>query len=65
MVGPYPVFPQISHFSKNLECILCPVKGGAMKRVNLPESCQFLKNLKKLRKNELNLEKNKYNLFLK
>ena len=47
--------------SQNLECILCPVKGGAMKRVNLPESCQFLKNLKKLRKNELNLEKNKYN----
>ena len=45
----------------NLECILCPVKGGAMKRVNLPENCQFLKNLKKLRKNELNLEKNKYN----
>ena len=34
----------------NLECILCPVKGGAMKRVNLPESCIFLKNLKKLRK---------------
>ena len=47
--------------AQNLECILCPVKGGAMKRVNLPENCQFLKNLKKLRKNELNLEKNKYN----
>ena len=45
----------------NLECILCPVKGGAMKRVNLPESCIFLKNLKKLRTNELNLEKIKYN----
>ena len=47
--------------AQNLECVLCPVKGGAMKRINLPENCQFLKNLKKLRKNELNLEKCKYN----
>ena len=47
--------------SQNLECILCPVKGGAMKRANLPENCQFLQNLKKLRKNEYDLNKNKYN----
>ena len=47
--------------SQNLECVLCPVKGGAMKRIDLPENCQFLKNLKKLRKNELDLEKTKYN----
>ena len=47
--------------TQNLECILCPVKGGAMKRVNLPENCKFIYNLKKLRKNELNLEKIKYN----
>ena len=47
--------------SQKLECILCPVKGGAMKRVNLPENCQFLQNLKKLRKKEYDLNKNKYN----
>ena len=47
--------------TQNLECILCPVKGGSMKRVNLPENCKFIYNLKKLRKNELNLEKIKYN----
>ena len=47
--------------SQSLECVLCPVKGGAMKRIDLPENCQFLKNLKKLRKNELDLEKTKYN----
>ena len=47
--------------TQNLECILCPVKGGAMKRVNLPENCKFIYSLKKLRKNELNLEKIKYN----
>ena len=48
--------------AQNLECILCPVKGGAMKRVNLPENCQFLKILKKIRKNEYNIE-DKYNSF--
>ena len=47
--------------AENLECILCPVRGGAMKRVLLPENCQFLKNLKKIRKNEFDLEKNTYN----
>ncbi len=47
--------------SENLDCILCPVKGGAMKRVYLPENCQFIKNLKKIRKNEFDLEKNTYN----
>ena len=48
--------------AQNLECILCPVKGGAMKKVNLPENCQFLKILKKIRKNEYNIE-NKYNSY--
>ena len=47
--------------AENLECILCPVRGGAMKRVLLPENCQFIKNLKKIRKNEFDLEKNTYN----
>ena len=47
--------------SQNLECILCPVKGGAMKRVNLPNDCQFINNIQKLRKKELDLNKNKYN----
>ena len=47
--------------AENLECVLCPVRGGAMKRVLLPENCQFLKNLKKIRKNEFDLEKNTYN----
>ena len=47
--------------AQNLECILCPVKGGAMKKVNLPKNCKFIQNLEKIRKNEFDLEKNKYN----
>ena len=47
--------------AQNLECILCPVKGGAMKQINLPSECEFLKNLKKIRKNEFNLEDHSYN----
>ena len=31
--------------AQNLECVLCPVRGGAMKQINLPSDCQFLKNL--------------------
>jgi hypothetical protein len=47
--------------AQNLECVLCPVRGGAMKQINLPSDCEFLKNLKKIRKNEFNLEKHTYN----
>ena len=47
--------------AQNLECILCPVKGGAMKQINLPSDCEFLKNLKKIRNNEFNLEEHTYN----
>ena len=47
--------------AQNLECVLCPVRGGAMKQINLPSDCQFLKNLKKIRKNEFNLEKHTCN----
>ena len=47
--------------AQNLECILCPVKGGAMKKVNLPRNCKFIQNLEKISKNEFDLEKNKYN----
>ena len=47
--------------AQNLKCILCPVKGGAMKKVNLPKNCKFIQNLEKIRKNEFDLEKNKYN----
>ena len=42
----------------NLECILCPCKGGAMKQANLPIDCTFVKKLKKLRNN---IEINKLN----
>ena len=47
--------------AQNLECMLCPVKGGAMKQINLPVECEFLKNVQKIRKNEFNFDKNKYN----
>jgi hypothetical protein len=47
--------------AQNLECVLCPVKGGAMKQINLPSDCEFLKNLKKIRNNEFNLEEHTYN----
>ena len=45
----------------NLECILCPVKGGAMKQIDLPSKCEFLQNLKKIRNNEFNIEEHTYN----
>ena len=44
--------------SYNLECILCPCKGGAMKQANLPIDCIFVKKLKNLRNN---IEINKLN----
>ena len=47
--------------AQNLECVLCPVKGGAMKQINLPSECEFLQNLKKIRNNEFNIEENTYN----
>ena len=37
------------NISYNLECILCPCKGGAMKQANLPNDCIFVKKLKDLR----------------
>ena len=47
--------------AQNLECVLCPVKGGAMKQIDLPINCQFLQNLQKMRKNEFEIENHKYN----
>ena len=47
--------------AQNLECILCPVRGGAMKQVDLPADCEYLKNLKKIRNNEFDLQKHPYN----
>jgi hypothetical protein len=47
--------------AQNLECVLCPVKGGAMKQINLPSECQYLQNLKKIRNNEFNIEEHTYN----
>ena len=47
--------------AQNLECILCPVKGGAMKQINLPVNCQYLINLKKIRNNEFDIENHTYN----
>ena len=49
--------------AQNLECILCPVKGGAMKQINLPSDCEFFKNLEKIRNNEFNFEEHTYNSF--
>ena len=50
--------------AQNLECMLCPVKGGAMKQINLPVDCEFLKNLKKIRENEFDFEKNNFNSII-
>ena len=50
--------------AQNLECMLCPVKGGAMKQINLPVDCEFLKNLKKIRENEFEFEKNNFNSII-
>lgn len=47
--------------AQNLECILCPVRGGAMKQVDLPADCEYIKNLKKIRNNEFDLQKHPYN----
>ena len=47
--------------AQNLECVLCPVKGGAMKQINLPSKCEFLQNLKKIRNNEFDIEQHTYN----
>ena len=50
--------------AQNLECMLCPVKGGAMKQINLPVDCEFLKNLKKIRENEFDFDKNNFNSII-
>lgn len=51
--------------AQNLECVLCPVRGGAMKQINLPLECQYLKNLKKIREtqNLSQIPKSKYGTF--
>ena len=50
--------------AQNSECMLCPVKGGAMKQINLPVDCEFLKNLKKIRENEFDFDKNNFNSII-
>ena len=42
---------------QELECILCSVKGGAMKRADLPKDSSFVKNLMKIRNKENNIPK--------
>ena len=45
--------------SSNCECLLCPNKGGAMKKLNLPKNTEVYNNLMNFRKNEKELpEKN-------
>ena len=41
---------------KNLECILCPIKGGAMKKLDMPKNCNFCKKLYEIR-NGVNFDK--------
>ena len=38
----------------DLECILCPNKGGAMKKINLPKNSEIYRNLINLRNNSYN-----------
>ena len=40
------------HITTTLDCILCPVKGGAMKQADLPLDSQFVMTLKQIRNKE-------------
>ena len=43
--------------SSNCECLLCPNKGGAMKKINLPKNTEVYRNLMNFRNNEKELPK--------
>ena len=49
----------------NLECFLCPVRGGAFKKIELPIESTFYKNVMDYKHNKIKyLPKNNYNIII-
>ena len=48
----------------NLECFLCPVRGGAFKKIELPIESTFYKNVIDYKHNKIKLPKNNYNIII-
>ena len=48
----------------NLECFLCPVHGGAFKKIELPIESTFYNNIMDYKHNKKELPKNNYNIII-
>ena len=48
----------------NLECFLCPVKGGAFKRVELPIESTFYKNIMDYKHNKIEIPKDNFKIII-
>lgn len=48
----------------NLECLLCPVKGGAFKKVELPKDSNFYKSVFDFKNKGVDLPKANYNIII-
>ena len=48
----------------NLECLLCPVKGGAFKKVELPKESKFCKTLMEYKNNKGQLPNYNYSIII-
>ena len=47
-----------------LECLLCPVLGGAFKKIELPIESTFYKNIMDYKHKKIKLPKNNYNIII-
>ena len=50
--------------ANKLECILCPNKGGALKKMNIPIDSNFYQNLMGYRNSKKELPKENYNIII-
>ena len=48
----------------NLECLLCPVKGGAFKKIDLPIESTFYKRIMEYKHNKITLPNFNYNIII-
>ena len=48
----------------NLECLLCPVLGGAFKKIELPIQSTFYQKIMDYKHNKIQLPKNNYNIII-
>ena len=48
----------------NLECFLCPVRGGAFKKIELPVESTFYKNVMDYKHNKISLPPTNYNIII-